>query len=34
MQRGGHVVINLMAHVKQKAIEPFIKDTIVPSTRV
>ena len=29
MQRGGQVVINLMANVKQKTIEPFIKDTIV-----
>ena len=28
MQRGGQVVINLLAHVKQKTIEPFIKDTI------
>ena len=34
MQRGGQVVINLMANVKQKTIEPFIKDTIVPGTRV
>jgi len=24
MQRGGQVVINLMANVKQKTIEPFI----------
>ena len=29
MQRGGQVVINLLANVKQKTIEPFIKDTIV-----
>jgi transposase len=32
MQRGGQVVINLMANVKQKTIEPFIKETIVPGT--
>ena len=29
MQRGGQVVITLLAHVQQKTIEPFIKDTIV-----
>ena len=29
MQRGGQVVINLLANVKQKTIEPFIKDTVV-----
>src|SRR5262245_16875080 len=34
MQRGGQVVINLMANVQQKTIEPLIKDTIVPGTRV
>src|SRR6266571_5062412 len=34
MQRGGQVVINLLANVKQKTIEPFIKDTIIPGTRV
>jgi len=34
MQRGGQVVINLLANVKQKTIEPFIKATIVPGTRV
>jgi len=34
IQRGGQVVINLMAKVKQKTIEPFIKDTIVPDTLV
>jgi transposase-like protein len=34
MQRGGQVVINLMANVKQKTIEPLIKDTISPGTRV
>ena len=30
MQRGGQVVIKLLANVKQKTIEPCIKDTIVP----
>ena len=34
IQRGGQVVINLMANVKQKTIEPFMKDTIVPGTLV
>ena len=34
MQRGGHVVINLLANVKQKTIESFIIDTITPGTRV
>ena len=34
MQRGGQVVINLLANVKQKTIEPFIKDTIIAGTRV
>src|SRR5215813_12471700 len=34
MQRGGQVVINLLANVQQKTIEPFIKDTIVAGTRV
>ena len=34
MQRGGQVVINLMANVKQKTIEPFIKATIVPGALV
>jgi transposase-like protein len=33
-QRGGQVVINLLANVQQKIIEPFIKDTIVPGTLV
>jgi hypothetical protein len=32
MQRGGQVVINLLADVQQKTIEPFIKATIVAST--
>lgn len=34
IQRGGQVVINMLANVKQKTIEPFIKDTIVPGTLV
>ena len=34
MWRGGPVVINLRANVKQKTIEPSIKGTIVPGTRV
>ena len=34
MQRGGQVVINLLANVRQKTIEPFIKDTIVAGTRI
>ena len=34
MQRGGQVVINLLANVQQKTIEPFIKDTIIPGTLV
>jgi hypothetical protein len=34
IERGGQVVINLLAHVKQKTIEPLIKDTIDPGTRV
>jgi len=34
MQRSGQVVINLLANVKQKTIEPFIKDTIITGTRV
>src|SRR5437868_3487587 len=34
IQRGGQVVINLLANVKQKTIEPFITDTIVAGTRV
>src|SRR5207248_8828661 len=32
MERGGQVVINLLANVKQKTIEPLIKDTIVAGT--
>ena len=34
IQRGGQVVINLLANVQQKTIEPLIKDTIDPGTRV
>ena len=34
MQRGGQVVNNMMAKVKQKTIEPFIKKTIAPGTLV
>jgi len=34
MQRGGQVVINLLANVQQKTIEPFIKDTIMPGTLI
>jgi hypothetical protein len=33
LQRGGQLVINLRATVKQKTIEPFIKDPIAPGTR-
>ena len=34
MQRGGQVVIDLLANVQQKTIEPFIKEAIVLGTRV
>jgi transposase len=34
MQRGGQVVLNGLANVQQKALEPFIKGTIVAGTRV
>ena len=34
MQRGGQVVIHLLANVQQKTIEPFIKDTIIPGTLI
>ena len=34
IQRGGQVVITMMANVKQKTIEPFIKKTIAPGTLV
>jgi transposase-like protein len=32
-QRGGQVVINLLAHVQRKPIEPYIPAAIVPGTR-
>jgi transposase-like protein len=34
LQRGGQVVINLLANVQHKTIEPLIKATIVPGTHV
>jgi hypothetical protein len=34
IQRGGQVVIKLLANVQHKTIEPFIKDTMDPGTRV
>jgi transposase-like protein len=34
MQRGGQVVLNLLANVKHKTIEPLIKGTIMPGTLV
>src|SRR5713226_843242 len=34
IQRGGQVVIHLLAHVQHKTIEPFITDTSDPGTRV
>jgi transposase-like protein len=34
IERGSHVVINLLANVKQKTIEPFITDTIDPGTLI
>jgi transposase len=34
MQRGGQVVIHLLANVQQKTSEPLIKGTIVPGTLV
>jgi len=34
MQRGGQGVINLIANVKQKTIEPLMKDTIMPGTLI
>jgi transposase-like protein len=34
IERGGQVVINLLANVKQKTIESFIKETIDPGTLV
>ena len=34
IQRGGQVVINMLTNVKQKTIEPFIRETIAPGTLV
>ena len=34
MQRSGQMVINMLAHVKHKTIEPFIKETMAPGTLV
>jgi hypothetical protein len=34
IERGGQVVIHLLANVQQKTIEPFIKETIDPGTLV
>jgi transposase-like protein len=34
IERCGQVVINMMANVQQKTVEPFIKETIAPGTRV
>ena len=34
IERGGQVVIHLLANVKQKTIEPFIKDTLASGTLV
>jgi transposase-like protein len=34
IQRGGQVVINMLANVKQKTLEPFSKGTIAPGTLV
>ena len=34
IQRGGQVVMHLLANVKQQTIEPFIKDTIASGTLV
>jgi hypothetical protein len=34
VQRGGQVVLNLLANVKQKTIEPLIKDTIMSGTLI
>ena len=33
IQRGGQIVISMIANVKQKTIEPFIKATIAPGHR-
>jgi transposase len=34
IQRGGEVVIQMLANVQQKTIEPLIKATIAPGTQV
>ena len=34
IQRGGHVVSHLLAHVQQKTIEPLIKDPMHPGTLI
>ena len=34
IERGGQVVINMLANVKQQTIKPFIQDTIAPGTLV
>jgi len=34
IERGGQVVIHLLANVKQKTIEPLMKDTIASGTLV
>src|SRR4029453_16649542 len=34
MQRGGQVVISLLAHVQQKTIAPFITEPMAPGPRV
>jgi transposase-like protein len=34
LQRGGQVVIHLLANVQQRTIEPLIKDTMHPGTLV
>jgi transposase-like protein len=34
IQRGGEVVIRMLANVQQTTIEPLIKATIIPDTQV
>ena len=34
IQRGGQVVIHMLENVRQKTIEPLIRETILPSTLV
>ena len=34
IQRGGLVVLHLLAHVKPKTLEPFIQDTMASGTLV